>query len=170
VKNCKTRRRKARNDCTAIKSQGSPSRHAALKQKQVFFYSGVQNTVKGKVQPRTQGPKGEQGYSSILSSTSGIDGLDSQCHAPAALPPGKRRGTKCTEGWVGPRDHLDSCGKSRSAKLKLAGVRKWDKKQAKARRRVGSWYLYFGTRSRWKNTGPKRVPRPLKHLYSAQTL
>jgi hypothetical protein len=47
--------------------------------------------------------------------------VDSQCHAPAALPPGKRRGTQCTEGWVGPRDHLDSCGKSRSAKLKLVG-------------------------------------------------
>ena len=70
--------------------QWSPSRHTALKQKQIFFYSGAQNTVKGEVHPRTHGPKGEQRYSSTPSLTSGIDGVDSQCHAPAALPQGKR--------------------------------------------------------------------------------
>jgi hypothetical protein len=37
-----------------------------------------------------------------------------QNHAPAALPPGKRSGTHCTEGLVGPRAGLDGCGKSRS--------------------------------------------------------
>ena len=38
-----------------------------------------------------------------------------QHHAPATLtpPPGKRRGTHCTGGWVGPRAGLDGCGKSR---------------------------------------------------------
>jgi hypothetical protein len=33
--------------------------------------------------------------------------------APASLPPGKRPGTHCVEGWVGPRAGLDGCGKSR---------------------------------------------------------
>ena len=36
-----------------------------------------------------------------------------QLHAPAALPPGKRPGTHCIGGWVGPRAGLDGCGKSR---------------------------------------------------------
>ena len=34
-------------------------------------------------------------------------------HAPAALPPGKKPGTHCKEGWVGPRAGLDGCGISR---------------------------------------------------------
>jgi hypothetical protein len=34
-------------------------------------------------------------------------------HAPAALSPGKRPGTHCTEGWVDSRAGLDGCGKSR---------------------------------------------------------
>ena len=40
-------------------------------------------------------------------------GVGSQRHAPAALPPGKRLGTHCTGGWVGPSAALDRCGKSR---------------------------------------------------------
>jgi len=104
AKNRKTRRRKARDDCIATGSQRSPSHHAALKQKQVFFYSGAQNTVTGKVRPRTQRPKEEQRYSSTLSLTSGIDRVYSQCYAPTALPAGKRRGTQYTEGWVGSKD------------------------------------------------------------------
>jgi hypothetical protein len=39
--------------------------------------------------------------------------VGSQLHAPAALPPGKRPGTHCTGGWVGPRTGLDGCEKSR---------------------------------------------------------
>ena len=31
-------------------------------------------------------------------------------HAPAALPPGRRPGTHCIGGWVGPRADLDGCG------------------------------------------------------------
>ena len=36
-----------------------------------------------------------------------------QLHAQAALLPGKRPGTHCIGGWLGPRADLDSCGKSR---------------------------------------------------------
>ena len=32
---------------------------------------------------------------------------------PAALPPGKRSGTRYTEGWVGPRAVMDGCRKFR---------------------------------------------------------
>ena len=38
-------------------------------------------------------------------------GVGGQRHAPAALPPGKRPGTHCTGGWVGPRTGLDGCEK-----------------------------------------------------------
>jgi hypothetical protein len=34
-------------------------------------------------------------------------GVGGQLHAPAALPPGKRPGTHCIGGWVGPRAGLD---------------------------------------------------------------
>ena len=37
--------------------------------------------------------------------------LGGQLHAPTALPPGKRPGTHCIGGWVGPRVGLDGCGK-----------------------------------------------------------
>ena len=36
-----------------------------------------------------------------------------QSHAQAALSLGKRPGTHCIGGWVGPRAGLDGCGKSR---------------------------------------------------------
>jgi hypothetical protein len=45
-------------------------------------------------------------YSSTLSLTSAIDGVGGQCHAPAALPPG-RAGTHCIGGWVGPKGGLE---------------------------------------------------------------
>jgi len=32
-----------------------------------------------------------------------------QRHASAGLPPGKRSGTHCIGGWVGPRAGLDGC-------------------------------------------------------------
>jgi hypothetical protein len=35
-----------------------------------------------------------------------------QLHAPAALPSGKKPGTHCVGGWVGPRAGLDGWGKS----------------------------------------------------------
>jgi len=40
-------------------------------------------------------------------------GLGGLRHDPAALPPGKRPGTHCIGGWVGPRAGLDGGGKSR---------------------------------------------------------
>jgi hypothetical protein len=40
-------------------------------------------------------------------------GVGGQRHAPAALPPGKRPGTHCIGGSVGPRSGLDGCGKYR---------------------------------------------------------
>ena len=39
-------------------------------------------------------------------------GMGGQCHAPAALPPGKTRYQFYIGGWVGPRAGLDWCGKS----------------------------------------------------------
>jgi hypothetical protein len=40
-------------------------------------------------------------------------GIGWQCHAPAALPPGKKIGTNCKGGCMGPRAGLDWCGKYR---------------------------------------------------------
>ena len=39
--------------------------------------------------------------------------VDSQRHAPAALPPGKRLGTHYTVDWLDPMASLDVYGKSR---------------------------------------------------------
>jgi hypothetical protein len=39
-------------------------------------------------------------------------GVDGQRHAFAALLPGKRPGTHCVGGWVGPRGVLDICENS----------------------------------------------------------
>jgi hypothetical protein len=71
---------------------------------------------KGKVNATTvnKGPQQEWRYSYTLPLTSALDGVGSQCYTPADLPPGKKPGTKCTEGCVGPRGGLDNCGKSRS--------------------------------------------------------
>ena len=40
--------------------------------------------------------------SSTVSLTSTVQGVSGQCHAPAALLPGKRPGTHCIVGCVGP--------------------------------------------------------------------
>ena len=79
--------------------------------KSTFFQT---HTLKGKVHPRTghEGPEGEEVYSSTLSLISALDGVSGQSHAPAALTTGKRPGTHCIGGWVGPRAGLDRCGKS----------------------------------------------------------
>jgi len=42
-------------------------------------------------------------YSSTLSLTLALGGGGSQRHVLANLPPGKRPGTHCTGGWLGPR-------------------------------------------------------------------
>jgi hypothetical protein len=68
---------------------------------------------KGKGHPITRhvGPVGEQKYSSTLPLTSALDGVGSQVHSPAALPPGKAAGTSCIGGWMCPGVGLDGCGK-----------------------------------------------------------
>jgi len=40
-------------------------------------------------------------------------GVGGQRQALAALPPGKRPGTHCVGGRVGPRASVDGCGNSR---------------------------------------------------------
>jgi len=75
---------------------------------------GLRNFGGGGVEP----PKPPFGTSlcwriSTLPSTSALDGVGSQRHAPAALLPGKGPGTHCIGGWMGPRAVLDGCGKSR---------------------------------------------------------
>jgi len=58
-------------------------------------------------------PEGEYRYCSTLSSTSVLDEVRGQPHAPAVLPLGKRHGTHITGDWVGTRAGLDGWGKSR---------------------------------------------------------
>jgi len=48
-------------------------------------------------------------------------GVGDQRHAPAALPQGKRLGTHCIGGWLGPRAGLDRCGKSRPHRDSIPG-------------------------------------------------
>jgi hypothetical protein len=52
---------------------------------------------------------------------SALDGVGGQGHGPAAVPPGKRPGTHCTGGRVGPRAGLDGCGKSRPHRKSISG-------------------------------------------------
>ena len=70
----------------------------------------LQNAGGVKVQPRKshESPEVEKRYSSTLSLTSALDGMGGQRHAPAALPRGKRSGTHCIRGWVGPRTGADN--------------------------------------------------------------
>jgi len=42
-------------------------------------------------------------------------GMGGRRHVQAALPPGKRAGTHCIGGWLGPRAGLEGCGKSEGA-------------------------------------------------------
>jgi hypothetical protein len=74
------------------------------------------NKGKGKDHPRTEhvGPEGEYRYSSTtLSLTSALYGGGLSTPRPGRFTPGERPGTHCIGGWVGPRDDLDGCGKSR---------------------------------------------------------
>ena len=48
-------------------------------------------------------------------------GVGGQFLAPAALPPGKSPGTRCTGGWVGLVAGLDGSGKSRPHRLSNPG-------------------------------------------------
>ena len=44
--------------------------------------------------------------------TTALEGVRCQRHAPAAIYPRERPGTRRTGGWVCPRAGLDRCGKS----------------------------------------------------------
>jgi len=77
------------------------------------------------VHPRTdyECPEGEQWYRSTLSLTSALDGgAGGQSHAPAALRPGKRPGTRSTRGWVSQEAGLDGYGKSRPHRNSIPGT------------------------------------------------
>ena len=65
--------------------------------------------------------RGKQSYSFTLSLTPTPDGVCGQLHAPAALHLGKSPGTNFTGGWVGPREGLDGCGKSRPHQNSMDG-------------------------------------------------
>ena len=69
---------------------------------------------KGKFLPITghEGPEGEQMYSSILPSTSALDGGGWSTPHPGRFIPRERPGTRCIGGWVGPSAGLYGCGKS----------------------------------------------------------
>jgi hypothetical protein len=56
-----------------------------------------------------------RGIALLIHDQSTRGGWGGQRHALVTLYPRKRPGTHCTEGWVGPRPGLDSCGKSRPA-------------------------------------------------------
>jgi hypothetical protein len=49
-------------------------------------------------------------------------GVGGQRHTPAALPPGKKPGTLCIEGWMGLRDGLN-----RTENLAPTGIRTPDR-------------------------------------------
>ena len=60
-----------------------------------------------------EGPQGDYRYSSVLSWTSALDGVDGQLHALAILLSWERPGIHFTGGCVGPSAGLDRCGNTR---------------------------------------------------------
>ena len=78
-----------------------------LSDRKHIWWSGW--TCEGKVtrvnfalEEATKAQRGEERHSSILSLTSALDWVGGQCHAPAALPPGKRPVTHCIRGRGAP--------------------------------------------------------------------
>jgi hypothetical protein len=62
---------------------------------------------------------GERTYSSYSFSTSVLDGVSGQLHAPAALYPRERTPCiHCTGGWVGPRAGLDTEVRGRNSSFR----------------------------------------------------
>ena len=71
--------------------------------------------VKFNLEQDHEGAEGEQRYSgTALFSLEPRRwmGVGGQRRAPATLPQGKRTGTNCIGGWVGPRTGLERCGKA----------------------------------------------------------
>ena len=79
---------------------------------------------KDEVHPRTgrEGSVGEYRYSCTLSLTSALEGVCVHNHAPAVLPPGKRLGNHWTWGWMGPKNGLNGCAKSRPTEIRSADL------------------------------------------------
>jgi hypothetical protein len=69
--------------------------------------------VKFTLQQTMKAQRREERYSSTLSLTTALDGVDGQRHDPAAFSPRERICSRCIGGWVDPRTGLDGCGKSR---------------------------------------------------------
>jgi hypothetical protein len=44
-----------------------------------------------------------------------------QLHVPPTIPSGKKAGTHCAGGWVGPKAGMDGCRKSRSHRDSIPG-------------------------------------------------
>jgi hypothetical protein len=61
---------------------------------------GMRKTAKGHPKSCKDGKEGDERYSSTLSLTSALDGVDGQRHAPAALLSGMRPGNHCTGSGV----------------------------------------------------------------------
>ena len=75
-------------------------------------FSKVQVTRKDKGHPGT-GHEGPEAEYSTLSLTSALDGVGWSRPRHITFPPGKRSGTHCTGGCVGPTVGQVRCGKSR---------------------------------------------------------
>jgi hypothetical protein len=90
----------------------------------ITWYRLMKVKVIGKVHTNTghEGPEGEQmyEYSSTFPSTSALDGVVGQPHAPVASSQG-RPGNHCIGGWVDPWPGLDGCGRSRFHRDSIPG-------------------------------------------------
>jgi hypothetical protein len=80
------------------------------------------NNNKKAFQQHIYGGAGERMYSSYLFTTSALDRVSGQRHAPVVLYPRERTsGTYCTGDWVGPTAGLDTQARGKIL-LPLAGI------------------------------------------------
>jgi len=96
----------------------------------VILATDVHNDIKGKSEGKSKSevhpvtghevPEGEQRYSSTLSLISALDVWVVNA-TPRPLYPRERPGTHCIGGWVGLRDGLDWCRKSRLHRDSIPG-------------------------------------------------
>jgi len=70
------------------------------------------NKVKFTLEQAVKAQRQSRGISLLFFRLGARWGVGGQRHSPASLLPGKRHGTHCTGGWLGPRAGLDGCGKS----------------------------------------------------------
>ena len=103
--------RMQRNGVSELKEMTKPSSNAVTTQ--TYWSSKGKGKCKVLLRTSHEGTEGEQMYSSTLSSTSALDEVVGQRHAPGRFTPREILGTRCLGVWVGPRDGLDGCRKSR---------------------------------------------------------